>query len=482
MSEEEIMTGIIHRRVYPFAAWVAVFSILIWPLTALAQTKISIPSNKYSISEEVKLGRQAASEIERQVPLLPENGDVDNYVESVGSRLVSAIPSEFRHSGFDYQFDVVNARDLNAFALPAGFMYINRGLIVAARNEGELAGVMAHELSHVALRHGTAQASKAQSWKYQLPAIGGAVLGAIIGGGVGSVIAQGTQFGLSVHFLKYSREYERQADILGAQIMARAGYDPLDLANMFKTIESQGGSGGPEWLSSHPNPGDRYDRIQEEARLLRVSPAETTQNTAEFNRVQAILRDMPPAPTMEEISRSSKRSSSSYPDDARIEQQVQLPSSDYRTYTGSGMFRVSVPENWRDFSGNNSVTFAPPGAYGTYQGQSVFTHGAIVGAVRAGSNKLRQATDQYIDTLLQTNPYLTTQSGYSRGTIDGRRALSRTLAGVSGVTGRAEVVTVYTTMLRNGDLFYLITVSPQDQYNSYSGVFQNILRSINLES
>ena len=131
----------------------------------------------------------------------------------------------------------MNVNEINAFALPGGPMFVNRGMIEAAHTDGEVAGVMAHELSHVVLRHGTAQASKAT--KYQVGEVAGAVLGAIIGGGSGQVIPQGTQFGLGTAFLRFSREYERQADLEGAQIMARAGYDPRDMANIFKTIQKQ---------------------------------------------------------------------------------------------------------------------------------------------------------------------------------------------------------------------------------------------------
>jgi predicted Zn-dependent protease len=129
-----------------------------------------------------------------------------------------------RHPEFDYTFKLVNVREINAFALPGGPMYVNRGMIEAAKNEGEVAGVMAHELSHIILRHGTAQASKAT--KYEIGAIAGQVLGAIIGGNVGSIVAQGSQFGLGAAFMRFSRDYERQADIEGAQIMARAGLRP----------------------------------------------------------------------------------------------------------------------------------------------------------------------------------------------------------------------------------------------------------------
>ena len=129
---------------------------------------------------------------------------------------------------------------------------------------------MAHELAHVLLRHGTANATKAQG--FQIGALAGAIAGAVIGGGWGEVISQGSQFGLGTWLMKYSREYERQADIVGVQIMARAGYDPRDLAHMFETIQKQGGNGGPEWLSSHPNPGNRTQYINQEAAQLRIGP------------------------------------------------------------------------------------------------------------------------------------------------------------------------------------------------------------------
>src|SRR5690349_12816173 len=241
-----------------------VWTVAVLPIVSVGQTRLVAPKNKYSVQDDIKLGRQAASQVEQQFPILNDRS-VEQEVEDVGRRLVAAIPPEFQHPEFNYTFDVVNASDINAFALPGGPMFVNRGMIEAARNEGEMAGVMAHELSHVALRHGTAQATKSQGAGVQIGAIGGAILGAILGGSVGDIVAQGSQFGIGAYLLKYSREYETQADVLGAQIMARAGYDPMDLARMFETIEKEGGNGGPEWLSSHPNPGNRQERIAEEA-------------------------------------------------------------------------------------------------------------------------------------------------------------------------------------------------------------------------
>ena len=216
----------------------------------------------------------------------------ENLVERIGARLVAAVPSRFRQPAFHYTFDVVNQREINAFALPGGPMFLNRGMLQAARTDDEVAGVMAHELSHVILRHGTLQAAKAQ--KFQLGAVAGQVLGSIVGGRTGQVIAQGSQVGLGTYFLKYGREYEREADLLGAQIMARAGYDPRQMANMFRTIQRQGGNNGPEWLSDHPDPGNRYTAINREAASLRVNGSADTGPA--FDAVHTRLAHLPPAP------------------------------------------------------------------------------------------------------------------------------------------------------------------------------------------
>ena len=204
-------------------------------------------------------------------------------------------------------------------------------MIEAARTDGEVAGVMAHELSHVILRHGTAQATKGQ--KFQIGAIAGQVLGAIVGGTTGSVIAQGSQFGLGAYFLKYSREYEREADLLGAQIMARAGYDPRQMANMFQTIEKQGGSRGPEWLSDHPNPGNRYEAINREAESLNVAPGSAIVWRLP-RRSSAAAGGCRRRSTAEQVARTQQRGqrvpSSTGTSGRDVE--VQAPSGQWRTY------------------------------------------------------------------------------------------------------------------------------------------------------
>jgi Zn-dependent protease with chaperone function len=490
------------------------------PIAILAQTRVVAPSNPYSEAKDIELGRQAAQQAERQLPLLNDRG-VQDYVERVGQRLVEAIPAEFQHPQFHYTFKVLDVRDLNAFALPGGFTYVNRGLIEAAHNEGELAGAMAHEISHVALRHGTAQAAKARKYQYGAAAVG--ILGTIFGG---PALGQLGQAGVGAYFLKYSREYEKQADILGSHIMANAGYDPHDLANIFRTLEQQGGSGGPQWLSDHPNPGNRFEYITREAEALHVT--DPTRNTDQFIQVQALLRDMPRARSMQEISRSSQRypqqggqrypqqddqryprqgdqrypqqddqryppqDDQRYPpqDDQRYpqqrdqrypqqgrRQQVEYPSSRFRNYSESS-FQISVPDNWRELPANDTVTFAPEGAYREAQGQFVFSHGIQVGTVHSQSRSLRSATDELIGGLTQENQSLRKSGGYQRESLGRRDALSVSLTNVSEMTGRPEVVTVYTTMLQNGDLFYLIAVVPQNELQDYQRTFMAVVGTV----
>jgi hypothetical protein len=442
-----------------------------------AQTKIEPPKNSYTPAQDVELGTKAAAEARQQLPILRDDG-VTSYLEGIGQRLVSAIPADMRHPEFRYTFEPVNVREINAFALPGGPMFVNRGMMEAARNEGEVAGVMAHELSHVILRHGTAQASKAQ--KYQIGAAAGQILGAIIGGGWGQVVAQGSQFGLGTAFLRFSREYERQADILGSQVMARAGYDPRDMASMFKTIEKEGGPGGPQWLSDHPNPGDRAAYITKEAQMLRVE--NPVGDSRGFTQVQARLKQMAPAPTTEQATKNagSRPTGTSGGETRMPTGRVSAPASSFRTYTEGDMFKVSVPSNWREIPGQSSVTFAPDGGHGQANGQSLFTHGVELGAARNETHDLETSTTELLESLAQANPGLSRSTAFDRVTLAGRPGLRTVLTNSQSATGQPESIALFTTQLRDGNLFYAVAVAPRTEFDAYRGVFDKVIRSIQL--
>jgi Zn-dependent protease with chaperone function len=454
-------------------------SLAAFVVTTAAQTAIVAPKNKYSPADDVKLGQEAARQVEQELPVMRDE-QINSYLSAIGRRLVESIPPEFQHREFRYSFTGVNLRDINAFALPGGPMYINRGMIEKAHNEGEVAGVMAHELSHVALRHGTAQQTKATP--YAIGEIAGQIVGAIVGGRYGSVIAQGSQFGIGTYFMKFSREYEKQADLLGSRIMAGAGYDPRDMANVFKTIQQEGGAGGPQWMSDHPDPGNRYEYINQEARALSVPP-DPRRVTAEFQSVQGHLRSLAPALTAEEVARNKEAGRAAgaggTPSTPPSAGNIPRPDSRYITYNEGNLFKVSVPSNWRELASNHTVTFAPDGAYGSINGSSVFTHGAEIGISRNESHDLQTSTGELIQALRQNNPRLSNPGTYERASVGGRQGVHTVLSNISA-TGGQEVIDVSTAQLSDGALFYVLGVAPRDEYSAYSTVFRRMVGSIQL--
>ncbi|NOT25284.1 MAG: M48 family metalloprotease [Acidobacteria bacterium] len=451
------------------AAIVAVASLLI-----PAQTRFKLDRNRYTLEEDVKVGQEAAAQVTKELPLLNDRR-TEEWAEEVGRGLVAAIPTEFRHAPFKYTFDVVNQKEINAFALPGGPMFLNRGMIEAGMTEAEVAGVMGHEIAHVALRHGTAQATKGE--RFQLGALAGQVLGAVVGGAAGSIIAQGSQFGLGTYFLKFGREYERQADLLGAQILARAGYDPRQMANMFKTIESQGGGSQPEWLSSHPNPGNRYDAILRESATLTV---QGKADSGEFSSIKSRLAGMSPALTGEQIAKANaSKSGGTTAGGTRTVVRVDPPSSQNRTYRPANFLAITVPSNWQPSNGSDGVvTYAPNGGVS----DSGFTHGVQVGVLQNTTGDLQRDTEQMIQGFAKSNPKLQRRDAYRRESVGGRTGLTTVLSNVSDVTGEAELVTIATVQLRgnSNSVLYLIGVSPERENSTYSTTLRRVRQSLQI--
>jgi len=203
--------------------------------------------------EREKLGLQAAAQVYQQMPVLPDSSPETQYIQSLGKRLVAVIPAD---RTWPYQFHVVAQKEVNAFALPGGPMFVNIGTITSADNEAELASVMAHEMGHVYMQHGAKQARKAGIAN---------IIGAIAGAVGGSAVGEGVQLGAGALLLKYSREDEAQADAFGAIVLWHAHYNPIALSDFFKKLGSNS-SNGPQFLSDHPNPGNREEAIQNQVR------------------------------------------------------------------------------------------------------------------------------------------------------------------------------------------------------------------------
>src|SRR6478735_9657955 len=192
--------------------------------------------------QQQQLGLQAVGEVYKQMPVLPDSSPETQYVQHLGKKLAAVIPQS---QSWPYQFHVIPAADINAFALPGGPIFVNLGTIQAADNEAELAGVIAHEMTHFYMQHSIKQMSKENMAQGVL-----GVLGAVLGNGTAGNLAKlGMQVGAGAIFMKYSRADESQADAGGAIIMYKAGYNPKAMADFFQKLEQQGGKGGPQFLS-----------------------------------------------------------------------------------------------------------------------------------------------------------------------------------------------------------------------------------------
>jgi Zn-dependent protease with chaperone function len=443
-----------------------------------AQTAIKLPKNKFTPQQDVELGREAAAEVRKQYPIIKDE-QIASYLKTLGDRLVAAAPPELNLAVYEYSFTPVNLKDINAFALPGGPMFVQRGMFDVAATEGEVVGVMAHELSHVLLRHGTANATKAQNPWLQLGQVAGAVGGAVVGGAAGSAIAQGSQFGLGTLLLRYSREYEKQADLLGSQIMARAGYDPRALAHMFETIEreaQQSGGSGPQWMSSHPNPGNRTQYINQEASTLTITrPADTS----EFEPMKKLFAALPPAKTSADMARAGGGGEEAPASVGTPGEPVPPPSSQYRNISGGKVFQASVPSEWTALSSKTSIRVVPKNGFGQLNGQTVFTHGIEFGVSKAGSRDLQEATKVWLQAVGQNNPELRLAGNQQAIKISQRSAIATPLVNPSALGGQ-ELVTVYTTFLSDGTLFYYLTIVPAKDSQAFQEAFRHVGESIKL--
>ena len=428
--------------------------------------------NLFKPEQDIELGRQSAAKVAGQVPLLRDERVV-NYVRQLGAKLAA----KAHGYSFPYQFSVVAAKEINAFALPGGFVFVNAGALAAAKNEGEIAGVIAHEISHVALRHGTNQASKAY-----LAQAGLDILRTIAGGAdadLGDIVQRIGGAGANMLFLKFGRTAETQADLEGAHIMARAGYDPRDMANFFKTLAAKGGQRVPQMLSDHPDPGNRVAAINEMMPQLKVSQ-NPTHDTQEFRQVKALLTGDASAL---DSGGAPDRVGPRDPGDMEAGARPASPApsfSDFQTRDGS--FALRYPQNWDVLTTDQvHLIFAPKGAYGQRE-QSVFvTHGLFIGAVAPESTDLAEANAKFVEQQIAANPDFRVMRSPQAVTLSGRRGYATTVAGPSAVTGVMEIDVIHTTATSDGQLFYIITMAPEDEWQAYQPAFEEILGSLRLK-
>ncbi|HKV61603.1 MAG TPA: M48 family metallopeptidase [Candidatus Acidoferrum sp.] len=439
-------------------------SLLLTPRASAQRTQLKPGWNHFSPQQDITLGKRAASDAEKQLPLC-NAPKVDAYLTQLGTRLAQKLPT----GGVQYPFEFhcVNDKAINAFALPGGYVFVNRGAIESADNEAQLAGVMAHELSHVALRHGTNQATKAMVAETGL-GIFGAVFGDSTGGALLTTLGNFTAGGV---LLRYSRTAESQADIMGTQVLYDSGYDPRALAQFFEKLDAETkGKNPPEFFSDHPSPERRVERVDEEVDKLGGPPPNARRDSAEF---EAIKRQVLALPVV-------KRPTPGAPG---VVAPPAPPSRNLVEYQSAG-YTLKYPDNWKKYpdSQGGGVSFAPEGGVlDDGSGHSGLAYGLIIGISQAkgdlnDENALNAATNQAIQDLQKSNPGMKIVRQGEHLRLNGLPGLSTYLSNASPAGGQETDWVV--TALRPEGLIYFVCVAPQSAYDNYDKTFSAILDSV----
>lgn len=435
------------------------------PLAAQKPKTLKPGFNLYSTDQDIQLGKEAAAEVEKQAALV-NNSELTGYIKRIASKLTA----QEEAGKYPYNFKVVYDKSINAFALPGGPAFVHTGLIQSADNEAQIAGVLAHEISHVALRHGTNQATKAQAVQL-LAGIGGSMMG---GGLLGQLAQIGAGLGANSLLLKFSRSAEADADMLGTRIMAKAGYDPMELANFFHKLESAGKSSNSliaQFTSDHPTPGNRVKAVGDEVKLLRTTSSDKG-DLAQLKRMQQVIGGLPvPAK-----ANTNVRAAGSGLDAAR-------PSGQMQKYQGKGLTFV-YPSNWQIFTSQQSseITAASRDGIVDSNGNAEIGYGAILGVAQSQSRgNLAQATQTYLNQMMQQNRNMK-PSGQQPSTVRvaGGNAMLNIFYNASPFPSQKEVDAVVTVEHPQG-LFYLILIAPESEYSKAQPSFEQMIQSVQFQ-
>ena len=427
--------------------------------------------NLFTVEQDIEIGRQSAAEIEKQVRLVTSARTLQ-YLSTITSLLAAHAPH------YPFQVQAINSSDVNVLVLPGGQIFVTRGLLSLARSEAEVAGVIAHAMAHVLLRHGTAQVSRAYLSRAGLSALGG-----LVGrpGATGRIVNAVGGYGTSAVFLRFNRTDEYEADALGAEVMSKSGYDPVSMATLLATVrrESAYRSGLERLNSSHPPIADRERRIRNLSNVLRQGRSEIVGG---FNRMR--WRGGPdaglPAPPEMKVSGGALDLGSVLPIP-----DVPAPSPQFTRFSNDeAPVTLEYPANWDARQAGAAISFFPTGGVVEREdGSPNLVQGVIVNQyepfeddVARWNNSLTRhyapfdrsrprgiledATDDLVRQILGANPYLTAPARSARSeVIEGLRGYSVRLMGKSPVTGQLERVTVYTRMLPDEQVIYMACVA-----------------------
>ena len=447
-----------------FLTLLALVCLAVAPASLLAQAPQFSPGfNLFSHDQDIQVGKESVTEIEKQVHLL-KDARAEQYVSTLGHRLVGFAPG---NTDYPWTFKVVNSQDINAFALPGGFIYVNRGVLEAADDEAQVAGVIAHEMGHVVMRHGTHQATQAIVTQMPLVFLGGVL------GQSGSLTAQLAQVGIGLGvnslMLKNSRSAESEADQVGTYILYQAGYDPHAMAQFFEIIERKYPQRTIEFFSDHPNPENRVAKV--DALIPQLGPAKQGRaDSPEFQLAKKETLALPAPPKGQPGPQPAAKAVSPPP----------APSSRLTKYSAD-TFAIAYPDNWKVQEGQDGVTLAPPGGLVTGpQGEWAQAYGASVSKYVPPDKGygLIDGTQQMVEAMRQSNPNLriVEQKGLRLG---GRPALSMSIENDSPLEGQKETDRLVTVRGRDS-IIAVMFIAPQVEFESYRPTFDAILDSLQL--
>jgi len=455
--------------------------ILSVPLALLAQkparqVEVKVQKTSLTRDQEIQIGKEAAAQVEREMEVV-HNPEVEAWLNRIGQRLAQTPQA----NAYPYYFNIVNEDSINAFALPGGPMYVHTGLLKAADSEAEVAGVLAHEMSHVALRHGAAQLGKQQTWGTLFGVLGAAV-GAAAGGPNGEcgllcrAGEAGAGIGGSSVLMKFSRGFERDADLNGARMMAAAGYDPMELPRFFEKLQSKlGSAAAPKgltlWLSDHPATGSRIEYVAADVRFY--PQRDYTTGTGDFQRIKQLVARIPPSKPKPAFLLLAKKGATPRSD---------IPDG-FKDYQANG-FAIAYPATWQagEAQTGGSLYIIPQGgALQTRSGGLELIAGAMIDYYLpkggAANVNLEASTREFLDALREGDSYMRYFTS-ERTQAGGQPALiTKMTTRTSSQLDPDQTAWIY-TVARESGLWYIVLATPPSRQTDYEPVLKQMLRTL----
>lgn len=440
------------------------------PVKAARQADVKIQKTSLTREQEIQLGKEAAAEVERTMEVLKEPA-TEAWLNDIGQRLARTPQA----NAYPFYFKLVNEDSINAFALPGGPMYVNTGLIRAADSEAQVAGVLAHEMSHVALRHGASQMSKAQTWNTIFGVVGAAA--GAIGGGQCGLLCQAVQGGgglLQNSVLsKFSRDLEHDADLNGARMMAAAGYNPIELPHFFEKLESTLGSaaepkGLQSWFASHPPTPRRVEYVSED---IAFYPQQSyTANTGNFERVRTTVATLPPPKV--------KPATLLQPVQARS--RSGLPSG-FQDFQSKG-FAIAYPSTWQAGQApqGGGLFLAPKdGVQQTQKGGAELIAGVMLDYFQpqSGHADLASSTRELIANLAKGDANVKIE-GTQSVQVGGKPARVTTLQTKTSYAQDPDQVVYFYTVVRGDLLWTAALAAPRSQAAQFEPLSRQIIGTV----